>query len=179
MRPNEALISEEVVSIQKSINHTYKTAQSYRKCFKTTDAAQAKRTTNVARTCIEHDIRPKMTDGCSKTQLAMMHDYTTNKQIHDRIQISRRTRKRGADVFYALYVPTFIHAYLHVYLFPVVTPVISYPSNAFAPAREFQCTLLHSLCIPAFSHFLASPRASCTHMPDLVYCTSIEHFQRR
>ena len=178
MRPNEALISEEV-SIQKSIDHTYKTAQSYRKCFKTTDAAQAKRITNVARTCIEHDIRPKMTDGCSKTELAMMHDYTTNKRIHDRIQISRRTRKRGADVFYALYVPTFIHAYLHMYLFPVVTPVISYPSSAFAPTREFQCTLLHSLCIPAFSHFLASPRASCTHMPDLVYCTSIEHFQRR
>ena len=157
MRPNEALISEEVVSIQKSINHTYKTAQSYRKCFKATDAAQAKRITNVARTCIEHDIRPKMTDGSSKTELAMMHDYTTNKQIHDRIQISRRTRKRGADVFYALYVPTFIHTYLHMYLFPVVTLVISYPSNAFAPAREFQCTLLIPFAFPLHTRFFTFP----------------------
>lgn len=136
MRPNEALISEEVVSIQKSINHTYKTAQSYRKCFKTTDAAQAKRITNVARTCTEHGIRPKMTDGCSKTELAMMHDYTTNKQIHDRIQISRRTLKRGADGRRVLCI---VCSNIHSCIFAYV--LISSPRTCHI--ISFQCICTH------------------------------------
>lgn len=83
----------------------------------------------------------------------MITQQTSKYMIESRYLDEHSKEEPTADVFYALYVPTFIHAYLHMYLFPVLAPVISYPSNAFAPTR----ISMHPFTFPLHTRLFTFP----------------------
>ena len=171
------LFLRRVVSIQKSIDHTYQDRTIPQNMFQ--DNTCSTGYTNDKCSTYLHRIWHWPQDDRWMLQNrtcddVWLHNNQANTIEYNQIHICRGTGKRGGDMLVCTCIFQHSFACLHMYVFLLicVTPVISYPSNAFAPARKFQCTLLHSLCIPTFSHFLASPRATCTHIICLIWFTA-------